>query len=101
MAASRSRNAKEAPMEGPRPAYQTALWQRIHAELASVRLVDCHEHLQRESELPRGDDVHLGRFFAPYANCDLVSAGMPAAEMGRVQTAAKLSPKERWALLEP
>jgi len=80
--------------------YETDLYRRIHGELQSVPMTDCHEHLQRESELPTGDDIHIGRFFAHYANCDLVAAGMPAGDMARVQTNASLSPAERWGLLK-
>ncbi len=88
-------------MKTAQPSYQTELWRRVHQELSRVPVVDCHEHLQRETELPKGDDVHIGRFFAHYANRDLVSAGMPEADMTRVRENAALSPQERWALLEP
>lgn len=82
-------------------AYETALYQRLRAEIDRVPLIDCHEHLQRESELPVGEQVHIGRFFAHYANCDLISAGMPPKAMTRVQTEPGLSPQERWALVKP
>jgi hypothetical protein len=77
------------------------LYQRIHTALQAIPIVDCHEHLQRESELPTGENIHIGRFFIHYANCDLVSAGMPLADMGRVQNDVTLTPKERFALLAP
>ena len=83
------------------PKYQTELYERIFAEVAKIKIIDCHEHLQRESELPTGDDIHLGRFFIHYANSDLISAGMPATDMDQVITAKDLSPLERWNLLEP
>ncbi len=81
--------------------YETALYKRLRQELDQVKLIDCHEHLQRERELPTGDDIHLGRFFAHYANCDLVTAGMPPGDMVKVQTDPGLSPKDRWQLLAP
>ncbi len=81
--------------------YETELYKRIIEEVSKIKIIDCHEHLQRDSELPKGNDIHIGRFFAHYANCDLVSAGMPADDMARVQIDPKLSPKERWALLDP
>lgn len=84
-----------------RPNYQTDLYQRLHEALWAVPAIDCHEHLQREGELPSGADLHIGRFFAHYANCDLVSAGMPQPDMARVQQDPTLTPRERWALLEP
>lgn len=84
-----------------KPSYATDLYGRIHAEIEKIPLIDCHEHLQRDSELPAGDHVHIGRFFAHYATCDYVTAGMPVSDMNRVQTDASLSPRDRWALLEP
>jgi uncharacterized protein len=83
------------------PTYQTQLYQRIHSALSAIPIVDCHEHLQRESELPQGEDIHIGRFFAHYASCDLISAGMPPADMDRVKEDPRLAPKERFALLAP
>lgn len=82
-------------------AYESLLYKRVHAELCAIKLIDCHEHLQRESELPEGKDIHIGRFFAHYASSDLVSAGMPIPDMSRVQNDPGLTPKERWALLAP
>jgi hypothetical protein len=81
--------------------YQTDLFLRILGELQKVRIIDCHEHLQREQELPVNEAVHIGRFFLHYANSDLLSAGMPVADMIKVRNDPLLSPKERWALLEP
>lgn len=82
--------------------YESALYRRLHDALTLVPAIDCHEHLQRESELPVGEQLNIGRFFAHYANCDLVSAGMPAAEMDRVRDGANgLNARERWALLKP
>jgi uncharacterized protein len=83
------------------PNYQTDLYQRLHAELSRVPCIDTHEHLQRESELPQGESCHIGRFFEGYANSDLISAGMPPADMSAVLTNPKLSPKERFCLLAP
>ncbi len=81
--------------------YDTDLYRRIRKGLDSIAMIDCHEHLQRERELPKGDDIHIGRFFAHYASSDLMSAGMPPADMEKVRTDPSLSPKDRWKLLEP
>ncbi|HUU69694.1 MAG TPA: hypothetical protein VM186_09225 [Planctomycetota bacterium] len=83
------------------PVFHTDLFTRIHSELRKVPMIDCHEHLQRERELPQGENVHIGRFFAHYASCDLVSAGLPPADLARVQSDPKLSPKDRWKLIAP
>ena len=80
--------------------YETALYDRIKAEIDQVAIIDTHEHLQRECELPV--EATIGRFFAHYASSDLVSAGMPPAEMARVQNECNgLSSLERWRLLKP
>lgn len=81
--------------------FETRLYKRIHDEISKIEIIDCHEHLQRESELPHGKDIHIGRFFTHYANCDLISAGMPVSDMNRVQTDTELTPKDRLALLSP
>ncbi len=83
------------------PNYQTPLYETILQSLTQAAVVDCHEHLQRERELPTGDHLHIGRFFIHYANCDLISAGMPPADMSRVQQDPSLTPRERWVLLAP
>lgn len=84
-----------------KPTYETDLFRRVKREIDAIRVVDCHEHLFRDRELPQGEQVHLGRLFMHYASCDLISAGMKPADMTRVQTEAALSPRERWALLDP
>ena len=81
--------------------FETELYKRVHDEISKIEMIDCHEHLQRDSELPQGDDIHIGRFFALYANSDLVSSGMPVSDMDRVQKDSKLTPRERWDLLVP
>lgn len=82
--------------------WETELYRRVKGELDNVPIVDCHEHLQRESELPRGADVCIGRFLAHYASADLVSAGMPPADLERVRNPASgLGAGDRWALMKP
>lgn len=81
--------------------YTSDLFDRIHEELRAVTMIDCHEHLQRESEFPSGDDVHFGRLFMLYASSDLVSAGMPPADLTRIQTDTALTPIDRFRLLKP
>ena len=82
--------------------YETDLYRRMRKHLDGIRMVDCHEHLQRETELPGPQEVGIGRFFAHYANCDLVSAGMPPDDMARLADGKNgLTPKDRWKLMEP
>ncbi len=83
------------------PAYKTALYGRLKNEVDEIQIVDCHEHLERDRDFATGDGLHLGRLFWHYASCDLVSAGMPQADMAKMQNDRKLSPRERWALAEP
>ncbi|MHB9023505.1 MAG: hypothetical protein ACYC7E_04940 [Armatimonadota bacterium] len=82
--------------------YETDLYRRLHGHLDAVPIIDCHEHLQRESELPRGDAVHLGRFFLHYSRADLISAGMPLAKMEAVTAPeCRYTPEELWTRLAP
>ena len=81
--------------------YETDLYRRLKAEVDKIRIIDTHEHLQRESELPQGDACHIGRFFLHYASTDLVSAGMAPQDLQTVRSDASLSPKDRWKLIEP
>jgi len=95
-------NHSHSEVHMPTPIYATELYRRIHAFLDTVPIIDCHEHLQRESELPPPEWVSIGRFFAHYASCDLVSAGMPSADLQKLKDDRNgLSPRERWALLQP
>ncbi len=81
--------------------YETDVYRRIHTALCDVAMIDTHEHLHRERDMPVGDDIHIGRLFTHYASCDLISAGMPPRDMERVRTDPTLAPRDRWALLEP
>ena len=81
--------------------YETELYKRIHAEICKIKIIDCHEHLQRDSELEQGENIHIGRFFSQYASSDLVSAGMPIPDLDRFRTETGLTPKERFALVAP
>ena len=81
--------------------FKTELYKRLKTEIDKIKIIDTHEHLQSESILPIGDDIHIGRFFLHYASSDLVSAGMPQTDMEKVKTDSSLSPLDRWSLLEP
>jgi len=78
----------------------TALERDILQALDSVRMVDTHEHLDSEEEF-RSYHVDFGRFFVHYAGCDLVSAGLPAADLPRLQYDDHLGPREKFALMAP
>ncbi len=82
--------------------YQTELFKDLYRDVRQIRIVDCHEHLQPEGDLPSAGQAHIGRFFAQYASSDLISAGMPAADMQLVRDGANgLNAQSRWALLKP
>lgn len=81
--------------------YETELYRRIHGHLESIKMIDSHEHLQRESELPLKEEVSIGRLFVPYVINDLVSAGMPMEDVPKfLDSGNGLSPKERWKLIK-
>ncbi|MCX7933914.1 MAG: amidohydrolase family protein [Planctomycetota bacterium] len=77
------------------------LYRRLREYLGRVRIIDCHEHLPAEDK-PEANKRHLGRFFLHYAICDLISAGMPAADRERLcSDTSDLTPQERWRFIEP
>ena len=82
--------------------FETDLYRRLHEHLGSVRMVDTHQHLQQLDQLPPPEDLCIGRLFDLLTASDLVSAGMSRADLTRATSPASgLSPRERWALLEP
>ncbi|MDO8683936.1 MAG: amidohydrolase family protein, partial [Armatimonadota bacterium] len=67
--------------------------------ISHIPLTDTHEHLTPEVIwLEQEPDISI--FFTHYASSDLVSSGMPAAEMARFK-GNQLSHDEKWELLEP
>ena len=68
--------------------------------LNGIRMVDTHEHLDTEQECIDGH-VDFGRLFLHYANCDLVSAGCPPQDIETLQNDARMSPSDKWRLIEP
>jgi hypothetical protein len=77
-----------------------ALEREIRQYLDTLRMVNTHEHLDTEEDFCSAP-VDFGRLFLHYANCDVVSAGCPAADMTRIQSDPCLSPTEKWALMAP
>ncbi|MDP2952992.1 MAG: hypothetical protein Q8O76_06730, partial [Chloroflexota bacterium] len=56
---------------------KSAIRERIKEEIASIQLVNSHEHL-RPAEKVRAREVDLWDFFAnSYVGADFVSAGFP------------------------
>lgn len=91
--------------------FDTMLYRGMLGQLDQIKIVDTHEHLQRESELPRGDEIHVGRFFLQYTSSDLISAGMPLADLIKIHSGLRwwwgdmpsmgLSNMDRWRLIKP
>ncbi len=80
----------------------TDLYNIIRAEVDRVAVIDTHEHLTLPFQLAEMGHIDFGRLFTHYASSDLVSAGMPADEMARVQKMdSDLSPTEKWRLVKP
>jgi hypothetical protein len=72
----------------------------IRQALDQIRMIDTHEHLDTEEEFI-GQAVDFGRLFLHYANCDLISAGCPPADIERLQLDPNLSPRDKWGLIAP
>ncbi|MHB9106902.1 MAG: amidohydrolase family protein [Armatimonadota bacterium] len=82
--------------------YETGLFRRLAAEVEKINMIDTHEHLQRDSELPPPERVSIARFFAHYAICNLASVGMPVADKLRIQdTVEGVDSEECWRLIKP
>lgn len=78
---------------------QSSTLSAMRVYVATVPLTDTHEHLNPETvwlEKP----PHLAHFFPHYASSDLVSAGMPPADLNAVK-GEQLSHDEAWKLIEP
>jgi hypothetical protein len=67
--------------------------------IQALKIVDTHEHLPLEKDLPPGADV-LNQWLMHYFSCDLVSAGMSDAEMNKVRD-PRGDLRERWAIAAP
>jgi predicted TIM-barrel fold metal-dependent hydrolase len=76
-------------------AYDTLL-----AHINGLRIVDTHEHIPLERDMPRENTDVLAQFLIHYFNRDLISAGLPEAEL-----VAVCDPKQdlmkRWKRIEP
>lgn len=75
-------------------------YDRILEYVLGLTIIDTHEHLPgRESLRPKNGDV-LTEYLTHYFPCDLVSAGMSAAEMSAVRNSSQPIEK-RWKIAEP
>jgi len=79
---------------------QQGIERELREYLDGIRMVDTHEHLDTEQEYI-GEHADFGRLFLHYANCDLVSAGCPPQDIERLQNDTRMSPAEKWRLIEP
>jgi predicted TIM-barrel fold metal-dependent hydrolase len=78
----------------------------LHEHIQKSPLIDTHEHLIEESERLQGaahprvpcDDWAL--LFSHYLDSDLLTSGMPPAEVQRLLS-AETDPLEKWRILEP
>jgi hypothetical protein len=70
------------------------------AEISTMPVIDTHEHLPfAESDRPRDVDV-LREYLGHYLSADLVSAGLPPADLERAKD-VRIPLGERWERLEP
>src|SRR5512137_165119 len=70
------------------------------AEISAMPVIDTHEHLPfAESDRAKDVDV-LREYLAHYLSSDLVSAGLPPADLERAKD-IRLPLADRWTLVEP
>lgn len=74
----------------------------IREHIDEIWVVDTHEHTTSEKDWIAAEEglVDFSRFFAHYASVDLVSAGMPEADLEKVRSANTPS-DEKWRIFEP
>ena len=77
-------------------------FQALKEHIDNIWVVDTHEHLTNEDDWLAADEglVDFSRFFVHYASVDVVSAGMPQADLTKMQK-PETPLDEKWALLEP
>jgi len=75
-------------------------YKAIREVVDSIEIVDTHEHLTPSEEWLKLQ-LDFGRLFLHYASVDLVSAGMPLADLEALKTDTNLSPEEKWKLMSP
>lgn len=80
-------------------------FEKIVGYVNELEIIDTHEHLPSseaawlEDYRNNGGDV-FKEYLSHYFSCDLVSAGLPQADLQKVRT-SDLPLMEKWALLEP
>lgn len=74
----------------------------LKEHIDNIWLVDTHEHLTMEEDWLAADEglVDFSRLFVHYACVDIVSAGMPQADMDKMRS-ADIGLDEKWAMFEP
>ena len=73
---------------------------RIRKAVNTVRLMDTHEHLQREDNRIRGQVDVLSTFFLQYASSDLISSGLSYSEYETIIDPNQPLEK-RWTIFSP
>ena len=75
-------------------------YEAIREVVDSIPIVDTHEHIFAEEDWLKWK-LDFGVFFRQYACVDLVSAGMPVADMATLQEDENATPEEKWKLMAP
>jgi len=82
-----------------------SMFEKILEYVNELEIIDTHEHLPYNEEVwleeyrKNGGDV-FKEYLSHYFSCDLVSAGLPQADLQKVTT-SDLPVMEKWELLEP
>lgn len=72
----------------------------IREEIKKIKLIDTHEHLQREENRVRSDVDALSIFFLQYASSDLISSGLSYGDYQKVLD-PKIPIEQRWEIISP
>jgi hypothetical protein len=74
--------------------------QEIRKVVEQTKLIDTHEHLQRENNRINLDVDVLSVFFLQYASSDLISSGLSYKDYQMILNPAK-SLEKRWQIFSP
>lgn len=76
------------------------LTDQLLAEIKALRIIDTHEHLPLERNLPKEADV-LTEWLSQYFCWDLVSAGLTEKDLDYVRKNPRVDLRKRWAMIAP
>jgi len=76
------------------------LYPQLVETISTLRIVDTHEHLELEEVRTSGKRDLFDLFFHHYSSTDVVSAGMPLADLAKMHDLS-ISMEDKWKIVKP